>query len=165
MHLGSLSSNNPMKITVALLADHPEFFDDLCLAYEREWPQWYGVRGGARSELKERIRSEGLPIGLIALENGCVVGALAIAERGTLSHEHLSPWITGLWVAPLRRHRGIGAQLLNCACERARRMGATALYASTNTASAFFVRLGWVRFDLGTTQGGDEVEIFSLALT
>src|SRR6266567_4066108 len=135
-----------MKIAVALLADHPEFIDDLCLSYVREWPQWYEVHGDARSDLKERARAKGLPIGLIALENGCAVGTLAIAERGTPSHEHLSPWIVGLWVAPSQRRRGIGAELLKGACDHARRTGTAALYASTNTASALFAREGWLKF-------------------
>ena len=77
----------------------------------------------------------------------------------------LSPWIVGLWVAPSQRRRGIGAELLKGACDHARRTGTAALYASTNTASALFAREGWLKFDIGRTDGGDAVEIFRIALT
>jgi hypothetical protein len=55
--------------------------------------------------------------------------------------------------------------MLKGACEHARRTGTAVLYASTNTASSLFTREGWVKFDVGTTDGGEAVDIFRIALT
>ena len=153
-----------MSVRIGLLADHPDLLVPLAAAYERESPEWYGIRGDAMADLRERSRRTGLPVGLVALEEDTVVGALAIAARPTPSHPHLSPWIVGFWVEPSRRNRGIGARLLAAACNHARRDGIVRLYAATATASRLFVCEGWTVIDTGTTHLGTTTNIFSKTL-
>ena len=154
-----------MSVTVALLADHPEVLEDLAAAIQREWPQWYGEYGNAAADLSERSRTSGLPLGLVAIENGRAVGTLAIAEHATPTHPHLTPWIAGFWVDMSRRNRGIGSRLLKAACAWAWTADFEYLYAATATASRLFLRDGWHKIDVGTTQGGARVEIFAIRLS
>jgi GNAT superfamily N-acetyltransferase len=150
-----------MNVRIGLLADHPEQLAPLAAAYEREWPDWYGVHGDAMTDLSERSRRTGLPVGFVAFEHDTVVGAVAIAEQSVRSHRHLSPWIVGLWVESSRRNRGIGAQLLAAACDHAKGQGIATLYAATST---LFVREGWSMIDKGSTDRGYGVNIFAKTL-
>lgn len=154
-----------MSVQIALLADHPEVLIDLAAAIEREWPQWYGEQRDAAADLSERSRSDGLPLGIVALEGGRAIGTLAIADRATPSHLHLTPWIVGLWVDASRRNRGVGSRLMNAACAQAWTAGFEYLYVATATASRLLLREGWRKIDVGTTEGGAKVEIFSMALS
>ena len=153
-----------MSVRVALLADHPELLADLAASYQREWPHWYGVRADAASDLKERARRSGLPICLIAVEESQPIGALALAEHAISAHPDLTPCVIGFWVEPARRNCGIGALLLKGAGDHARSVGFPEIYTCTNSASRLFVREGWSKIDIGRTQGGEEVEVFALAL-
>lgn len=152
------------SVRIGLLADHPEMRAPLAAAYERQWPEWYGVHGDAITDLRERSRREGLPVGLVAFEGDTVVGTLAITERSVSSHAHLSPWIVGFWVEASRRNRRIGAQLLAAACDHAHQEDIARLYAATAAAAGLFAREGWSAIDSGTSDLGAKTTIFSKTL-
>lgn len=154
-----------MGFRIALLADHPEVMVGLAAALEHEWPEWYAQDHDAMADLEERSRTSGLPLGLIALEEGSAIGTLALADRAMPSHPHLTPWIVGFWVHAARRKHGIGARLLKAACAHAWTAGYKRVYVSTVTASPLFLREGWHKIDIGTTQGGARVEIFAMTLS
>ena len=153
-----------MNVRIGLLADHPERLAPLGAAYEREWPDWYGVHGDAMTDLRERSRRTGLPVGFVAFERDSVIGAVAIAEQSVQSHRHLSPWIVGFWVEPSRRNRGIGGELLAFACDHAKEQDIATLYAATAAASTLFMREGWSMIDKGSTDRGCAVDIFAKTL-
>ena len=154
-----------MSVHIGLLADHPELLLPLALAYEREWPEWYGLHGDATTDLRDRSRRVGLPVGFVVVEDDTVIGALAISATAVASHAHLSPWIVGFWVKASRRNRGIGAQLLASACGHARREGIVRLYAATAAASSLFMRQGWSPIGEGTSDLGGKTAIFCKTLT
>ena len=160
---GEIVLSSRIVVRVELLADHPETLAPLAAAYEREWPEWYGVHGDALTDLRERSRRTGFPVGLVAVEGDLPIGALAIAEKSVPSHLHLSPWIIGLWVEPSRRNRGIGAQLLSAACGHMREQNVARLNTASAAASRLFTREGWSVIDTGTTDLGAKVNIFSKA--
>jgi predicted N-acetyltransferase YhbS len=153
-----------MNVRIGLLADHPQHLVPLVAAYEREWPDWYGIHGDAMTDLRDRSRRTGLPVGFVAFEHDTVVGAVAIAEQSVQSHRHLSPWIVGFWVESSRRNSGIGGQLLSAACDHATGQNIATLYAATATASTLFVREGWSMIDKGSTDRGYGVNIFAKTL-
>jgi GNAT superfamily N-acetyltransferase len=154
-----------MSVRIGLLADHPHVLLPLAAAFAREWPEWYGVHGDASADLLERARRTGLPVGLVALEAGRIIGSLTIAEKSVPSHPQLSPWLIGFWVEPSRRNCGIGAQLLAASCRHAYEQGIDPLYAASAAASRLFAREGWSVIDTGTTDLGVTVNIFSKATT
>ncbi len=153
-----------MSVRIALLADHPELLAPLATAYEREWPEWYGVHGNAMADLQARYRRTALPLGLVALEQDIAVGTVAIAIESVRSHRHVSPWIIGFWVESSRRNRGIGSKLLTAACNHASGQGIARLYAGTAAASSLFARDGWAVIDTGTAELGETITILSKTL-
>ena len=98
--------------------------EPLVALMEGEWPDWYNPRGAsARADLSERAQRNGLPLGLVALDDGMAVGTCALTmSSGGLVTER-SPWLGGLLVHPAYRRRGIGGQLLERARSEARRFG------------------------------------------
>jgi len=152
-----------MSVRIGLLADHPNVLLSLAAALAREWPEWYGVHGDAVSDLRDRSRRSGFPLGLVAIDGDAAIGALTIAEKSVPSHPHLSPWLIGFWVESSRRNRGVGAQLLAASCRHARQQNIDPLYVASADASSLFVREGWSVIDTGTTDLGATVNIFSKA--
>jgi GNAT superfamily N-acetyltransferase len=153
-----------VNIHIGLLADHPNTLAPLAAAYRREWPEWYGQRGDAMTDLRERSRRTGLPIGFVALEDDAVIGALAIAERSVPSHRQLSPRVVGFWVESSRRNRGIGARLLAAACSHARTEGIVCLYAATTKAVTLFMREEWDVIGDGTSDLGMQTTLLSMRM-
>ena len=154
-----------MSIRVALLADHPEVLPALAVALKQEWPERYGEEADAIADLEERSRNTGLPLGIVAMDEGRAVGTLAIANRATPSHSHLTPWIVGFWVDGSRRNRGIGSRLLKAACAKAWTDGFEHLYVAATASSSLFLREGWHKIDIGTTDAGTTVNIYAMRLS
>ncbi len=160
---GELALSTRMVVQIGLLADHPQVLEPLAAAFAREWPEWYGVHGDAVSDLRDRSRRSGFPLGLVAVEGDAAIGALTITEKSVPSHPHLSPWLIGFWVERSRRNRGIGAQLLAASCRHARQQNINVLYVASAAASRLFAREGWSVIDTGTTDLDATVNIFSKA--
>lgn len=142
---------------IVRLVDRPDLLPQLARGYRAEWPVWYGPRGRADAEadLTQRLRSDGLPLGLVAVDGETAVGAVALAERSIDSHAHLAPWLIGLWVAPDRRGNGLGALLIRAAADEAGRQGVQRLYAGTATAVSLFEREGWTMIARGRDRRHD----------
>ena len=132
-------------LTIRPLAEAPETLPALAALMKAEWPGWYGPGGPgeALADLRARSRLDGLPQGVVALEDGHPIGcaALAAASYGALAGE--TPWVVGLLVAPGRRGRGIGSALVEACEERARALGVLAVLATTASARGLLQRRGW----------------------
>ena len=148
-----------------LLADRPDLIAPLAAAYEAEWPEWYG-RGGpgdAEADLNERARRSGLPLGIVVVEQGEPVAALAITGPTIPGYEQLSPWLGGGWTHPDRRRQGIGALMIRAAVEQAREMGFKRLYVATSTAVSLMEREGWRLLEVAEHEG-QPLSVFALDL-
>ena len=55
----------------------------------------------------------------------------------------LSPWLSGLFVVPSMRRRGVGSRLVKACEESAERLGNQALFLYTQLGRDFYERLGW----------------------
>jgi GNAT superfamily N-acetyltransferase len=131
-----------------LLIDHPEAIEPLVALFETEWADWYNPQGAsARSDLSERARRNGLPLGIVAMRDEAVLGTCAImASSGGLVTER-SPWLGGLLVDPAHRRQGVAAALLARAGREAGWLGYRRLYGLTAEASALFESQGWRMID------------------
>jgi len=143
-----------MTIETGLLLDHPEAIEPLAALFETEWTDWYNPHGAsARTDLSERARKTGLPLGIVALRDGIAVGtcALTAASGGVVTER--SPWLGGLLVDPAQRRQGIAAALLARAKVEARRLGHRRLYALTVHAIALFESQGWTMIETMPVDG------------
>ncbi len=137
----------------------PEAVPALAGLMRAVWPGWYGPggEGDADADLRVRSRLEGVPFGVVATEDGRVLGGAALAGTSYGVEEGEGPWLEGLLVAPEARRRGAGSALV-AACEaQAWRNGAQCVFATTVAARGLLLRRGWR--PLRTLPGGHEVLI------
>lgn len=149
---------------IVLLADAPEQLDALVVALRSAWPDWYGREPPevTREEFSNRARRDAVPLAVVALDGDALIGAASLSIRSIASHEHLTPWLTGLWVAPERRRAGLGRALVEAVRRHARRLGVHRLHAATASAGSIFAADGWTRFD-ETSGHGETIGVWRVA--
>ena len=103
--------------------------------------------------LREATDPDRLPIALVALsEENLLVGSATIMAT-TLTHKHLTPWLSSVFVPPACRGKGIASALSMRAVEEAARLGFEALYLFTPQSESLYARLGWRTFDHAVHNG------------
>lgn len=133
------------RLSIGLLADHPEALGELERWFVREWEPYYGPKGpgDARRDLAERLQRDRIPLALVAHWDGVLCGTAGLCPVSITTHRHLTPWLAALVVAPEHRGRGIGGRLVRAVEERARDLGFRSLYVGTSAQ------------DPGARRGGD----------
>lgn len=121
----------------------PEAGRLLAQAFKDAWPDFFADRSAGEIEEVMFAEGSGLPAILVASVEGRVAGTVALRARSVETHEHLSPWVTGLWVQPDLRGLGLGRKLLLAITEEAASRGFREIYAVTNTARWLFDKMGW----------------------
>lgn len=112
--------------------------------FKAEWPDFFASTSQAEIEqtyFRAALEGRELPVVLVAEADGQVCGTVAIRDTGPESHP--GPWLSGLWVDPLFRGRGIAGELTQEMTEEAWQLGYPELFAATATAHRLFRRLGW----------------------
>lgn len=100
------------------------------------------------ARLKGALQMEELPLSLVALsEDGQPVGAASILAS-TVTHRHLTPWLSSVVVPAMHRGHGIASALSLWAVREARRLGFETLYLFTPRNESLYTRLGWKRMEV-----------------
>ena len=131
-----------MSMDIAFLAKHLHTIPILSDWYRAEWEPYYGRHGpgDARRDLESRCNDDKLPLGLIALTDGEVVGTVALDLDPSTN---LTPSAVGLVVRHDQRKKGVATALLQSAEEVARQLAFDRLYMSTTILGNHLTRLGW----------------------
>lgn len=88
-----------------------------------------------------------LPLTLVALTNeGDLQGAASLVP-GTITHQHLTPWLSSVFVVPAYRNRGIASALTQRIASEAGRFGFSRLYLFTPHNESLYANLGWQTID------------------
>lgn len=99
-----------------------------------EWAynQWYCDRAIDYETLlmayRARSLADSLPWMVVALVDGAPAGMVTLKEDDLRSRCDLNPWLSGLYVAPSFRERGIGHSLARRVIGRARELGYAHLF-------------------------------------
>ena len=110
-----------------------------------------------RDALQGSLQRDALPIRLIARDaTGTALGCASVVTR-TLTHGHLGPWLSAVYVVPEQRGRGIASALVERAVEECARLGIGELFLFTPRNESLYARLGWVAWDRGQVQGNPVV--------
>ena len=132
-------------MTIEYLADHPEFLPVLA-----EWQhgEWGHIRPGDTVEarmarLQASIGRDRIPLTVLALANGKLLGSASLIRHDMDTRLELSPWLAGVFVAPEHRGQGIGAQLVRRIMGEAGALHVSILYLYTVHSEAFYSNLGW----------------------
>ncbi|MBT5413254.1 MAG: GNAT family N-acetyltransferase [Rhodospirillaceae bacterium] len=139
---------------------------ELAHRYEAEWFPYYGPEGpgDAAADMATYRSDDGLPRCLVALDAASHFLGTAALKSDSLGAEIApGPWLAALLVAPERRGQGVGRALVAAVEAEARRLGYSALYASTDSARSILIRRGWARIgETGSLRG--PIEVFRIGL-
>jgi GNAT superfamily N-acetyltransferase len=145
-------------VQIEPLADHPDLVDVIARWH---WEEWGGADpSGSFEQWADNLRrhqDDGIPTTFVALDDGRPLGSVTLTEhdmQGHIGYESFRPWIAGTFVAPEARGRGVGAALMQHALAQAEAWGIDRLYLYTESARAFYERLGWTTFDETEYEGG-----------
>ena len=144
-----------MNIKIGHLVLRPEHLPTIAKWQQDEFG--YLNPSGTLEQRERRLREatdlERLPIALVALSNeGVLMGSASILAT-TLTHKHLSPWLSSVFVHPEHRGKGIASALSMRVCEETARLGFEKLYLFTPRNETLYARLGWTTFDLTIHDG------------
>lgn len=153
-----------MAYQITALASHPEHAEGVAARTYQLWGHLiHEDTGMSAAEFTEVVRSravtDSVPLTLIALEGGALVGSVSLKKAEASTAAELTPWIGGLLVDEALRGRGLGKALLAEAEVAAARLGYPWLYLSCEPhVEPFYERLGWTLLRRATSCG-DEVAI------
>jgi predicted N-acetyltransferase YhbS len=96
-----------------------------------------------RSRLLESLQRDGLPLTIVAVsEESLAIGAATLLPK-TITHQHLTPWLSTVVVPPEFRGKGIASALSLRAVSEAARLGFKTLNLFTPRNESLYKRLGW----------------------
>jgi predicted N-acetyltransferase YhbS len=130
---------------IEYLADHADVIPTLTQWIFDEWSYFHPERTRLDVErlILEGCNKEKMPISLVAMDRGEVVGWATLKVNDFKARPDLSPWLGGLYVNKSQRNVGVGAKLVQEIEGLAGRMGVRRLFLVTDAAENFYSRLGW----------------------
>lgn len=151
-------------INIEYLADHTSHLPTVAAWQHAEFSYLNPTLGIAtRSErLQLSLQKEQLPIVLVALsEDKQALGAASILAT-TITHQHLTPWLSTVVVPPAHRRQGIASALSLRAEAEAAALGFDTLYLFTPHNETLYARLGWHTFER-TELNGVPIAVMAIA--
>jgi predicted N-acetyltransferase YhbS len=127
------------------IADHPELIPALARWHLAEWGHKSPARTQATAErrLRGHLRTDGIPLTLVALEDGRPLGSAALVCQDMRTRPELTPWLADVVVDPGLRRRGIGSLLVRSTLAKARELGVARLYLYTPDQERLYARFGF----------------------
>ena len=131
--------------TVAHLFEQPQHRLAVASLIHHEF--WTAVPGASvermAARLDQAVSADALPLCLVALRDGAVIGAVNLVDNDDDEHTDWWPWLAGLVVAEPHRGQGVGSLLVRTLLLHARRLGLPRVYFGTD-GPGFYARLGAV---------------------
>ncbi len=152
-----------MGITIDFLANHPGLIEPVANWCCSEWP-WYYNDGDYSTAYAYHSRTavlSGIPCALVALDEGRLVGTIAILEEDMDIREDLWPWLGCLVVAPSERGKGIASRLIVEGLKLSATIKIPKIFAWTEKLSPHLRAAGW-KYLASPSYQGKKVDIFSI---
>ena len=150
-----MQADESHPVQIDLLANRPEDIDVLVGPMFEYWQRVAtdDTIEGRRERLRSHLNRTSLPMAWVAHDRGIVLGTAALRITDLPGHDHLTPWVSGVFVLPEYRRRGVGAALCRHVEASALQMGHKKLYLFTLDQQSLYERLGWRYLDKGTWMG------------
>ncbi len=123
-----------------------------CASHLPQLAQWHHAEFGYLNpantaehyvdRLTASLQKSDLPITFIALQDDTLLGSASLV-RQTITHQHLSPWLSSVYVDPQHRGRGIASALVGRVEQAAAAMGSERIYLFTPSSEQLYAILGW----------------------
>ena len=132
---------------IGFLKDHQDQIPAIASWFHREWGWFYPeltVRD-IEDRFRARTNMTALPLALVALDTGMVVGTVSLKEQDMETRPRYSPWLASLYVCAPYRPRGIGRILVSAGIAHARKLDLEQLYLYTLNRRhvPFYAAHGW----------------------
>jgi GNAT superfamily N-acetyltransferase len=149
-----------VKLKFVFLADKKEEIPKLAQWYFDEWGSYVEDSSvvSFTSKLNEYLNRGDIPLIILAIESGKVVGAAQLKFREMTIYPDKEHWLGGVYVASSNRGKGIAAALVKQIEEVAINLGVRKLYLQTeNLTGGLYARLGWQPIEFVNYRGVDVV--------
>ena len=137
--------STPLPVTLHHLCEVPALRREVAALIHEEF--WLTVPGASEDGMFERLgqadRADRIPLCLVALHEGRLVGVVNLVDSDDDDHPEWHPWLAGMVVAEPWRGRGVGSGLVRYLLAEARRLGCERVYFGTD-GPGFYTRLGAV---------------------
>jgi N-acetylglutamate synthase-like GNAT family acetyltransferase len=139
---------------IKFLKDYPESILLIAQWYYAEWKAIYEASGMSLEDVKrtveERANTDRIPLAVVGLDSGRVIGTGCIKEHDMDTRMDLTPWLAGIYVEQTQRRKGHGSMIVRRLEEIVRKFGMEKLYLYTPRSAAFYERLGWREHEIAT---------------
>jgi N-acetylglutamate synthase-like GNAT family acetyltransferase len=137
------------KMKIEYLSDYPLHLPTIAVWQQAQFG--YLTPTATLEDRAERLRrslqKEALPMAFIALSaSGTLLGSAGILPT-TITHKHLTPWLSSVYVPEDFRGRGIASALSQRAIAEAARLGFDRLYLFTPHNETLYARIGFRTFE------------------
>lgn len=130
-------------ITIHSMAGHPEWIAPCAAWWHRQWGDGMGFSADeAPAAIAALTAPGGRQAALIGLVDDVPAGSVFLVKSDLDTHNHLTPWLAGLFVLPQLRRLGLGQRLVTATIAEAANLGYERLYLYT-AMSEFYRRQGW----------------------
>jgi GNAT superfamily N-acetyltransferase len=140
---------------IEYLADHKNLIPTLAGWSYEEWSYLHPERmlPDVEQSILEGSNKEHIPVSLVAIDRGKVIGMIALKTSDFKARPNLGPWLAGLYVDKLQRGKGVGTRLVHEIEKLAARLGASKLFLVTDDAENFYSKLSWSVLERTVWQG------------
>ena len=115
------------------LSDYPEYIKIVAMWAFGYWYSNSGILFSAvLADYQRRADFSSLPVAWVAVEDNKPIGIVSLKEYDLLSHKHLTPWLSALYVIPDFRKQGIAQKLIETVADYASSLGFQSLYLFTD---------------------------------
>ena len=132
-------------LTVELLGDHPMLSHVVGRWHRDEWGE--ADPGGSAESWSEALAARAgrgdVPTVWVAFLDASPIGSVALVEHDMDTREDCTPWLSGVYVLPAFRRRGVGRRLIQTCESAAAALEYQTLYLHT-VIPDFYARYGWV---------------------
>lgn len=135
---------------------------------------WYANSGilfsAVFADYQRRADFSSLPVAWVAVEDDKPVGIVSLKEYDLLSHKHLTPWLSALYVIPDYRKQGIAQKLIDTVLAYAASLGYTNVHLFTDNRKndylvPYYTSRGWTTVEQTLDHRGAPTNIMSYSLS
>ncbi len=125
------------------IKEKPSLIPQIAQWIYEQWGQ-YGSRSFDQIQIAIQDQNNlDYPFTLVAVENEEPVGTASLKAHDMDILQHLTPWLSGVYVPPAHRGKGIASSLIQEVVQRARNLGFEQLYLFTDSGVPLYKKLGW----------------------
>lgn len=132
-------------LEIAYLRDHQEYVDTIAEWLFSEWGQHQRNISVdlVAARLRTYVNRDNIPITIVALKGGALVGTATLRESDLQERRELRPWMASVYVSTDHRNKGVGSELVSSIERIATTLGFRRIHLYTPNRQSFYRGLSW----------------------